>query len=243
MDRRQRHGPLSRFMQQTTNSDERAWAELDQELAQVTDILQEIAGELDEPLNQLVVSQIRRASPHRRAGVVLAFGAGEQDDDPQRMRRISLAAALEMLYIAQRVHHLLLQQQTEAMDKSLMGSIILAGDFCFSRAADLAVRTENPDIVQVFSDALKRLSENNLRTLFDQDTQQMQRDGELLVSGIEAALLLAASVPDPATTAASAQAWAAFLAADAPAQPPADLARVNPQQAARIRGLIRAEQS
>ena len=148
-----------------------------------------------------------------------------------------------MLYIAQRVHHLLLQQQTEAMDKSLMGSIILAGDFCFSRAADLAVRTENPDIVQVFSDALKRLSENNLRTLFDQDTQQMQRDGELLVSGIEAALLLAASAPDPATTAASAQAWAAFLAADTPAQPLADLARVNPQQAARIRGLIRAEQS
>ena len=243
MDRRQRHCPLSRFMQQTMNSDERAWAELDQELAQVTDILQEIARELDEPLNQLVLSQIRRAAPHRRAGVVLAFGAGEQDEDPQRTRRISLAAALEMLYIAQRVHHLLLRQQTESMDKSLMGSIILAGDFCFSRSADLAVRTENPEIVQIFSDALKRLSENNLRNLFDQDTQQMQSDRVLLASGIEAALLLAASAPDPATTAAWAQEWAAFLAAEAPAEPPSDLARFNQQQAARIRGLMRAEQS
>lgn len=58
-----------------------------------------------------------------------------------------------------------LQDTGESMDKMLMGTIILAGDYCFSQSADLAVRTDSPEVVTIFSKALKELSEQQLRSL------------------------------------------------------------------------------
>jgi geranylgeranyl pyrophosphate synthase len=144
-----------------------------------------------------------------------------------------------MLYIAQRVHQLLLDQDTESMDKSLMGSIILAGDFCFSRAADLAVRTENPGIVAVFSTALKRLSEDNLREIFDKNERDAYSDMELLASGIEAALLLAGTAPSAGHSPEDgARRWANnFLSGAANAVSDESLS-LNTHQQQRIRQLL-----
>lgn len=212
---------------------------LETELTSVIAQLEDVAQQLDEPLNQLVLSQVRRAAPHRRAAVVLAFGIGDDDDVLHVSRRVALAAALEMLYIAQRVHQLLLDQDTESMDKSLMGSIILAGDFCFSRAADLAVRTENPGIVAVFSTALKRLSEDNLREIFDKNERDAYSDMELLASGIEAALLLAGTAPSPGHPSEDgARRWANKILSGATNAVSDDSVLLNTHQQQRISQLL-----
>lgn len=220
------------------------------ELHTVSELLKEVAQQLDPPLSQLVLSQIMRAVPHRRAAVVLAFsvagedaagdGLPDEQETQQIARRVYLAAALELLFIAQRIHHLLLNADTDAMNKSLMGSTILAGDYCFSRSADLAVRTDSPNVVKIFSTALKRLSEDSLRTLFDDDAPTTGNDAQLFASGIEASLLLAdpALTPDKAT-ADTAQRWTTVLMNSIPAADLRNTAELNPKQRARVKQLYK----
>lgn len=220
------------------------------ELQTVSELLKEVAQQLDPPLSQLVLSQIMRAVPHRRAAVVLAFsvtgedaagdGLADERETQQITRRVYLAAALELLFIAQRIHHLLLSADTDAMNKSLMGSTILAGDYCFSRSADLAVRTDNPSIVKIFSTALKRLSEENLRTLFDDDAPTTGNDAQLFASGIEASLLLAdPELTADKATAETAQRWTTVLTSSVLAADRTSLAELNPKQRARVEQLYK----
>ena len=68
---------------------------------------------------------------------------------------------LEMLFVAHSIHGLLLTAVREGMDKSVMGSTILAGDYCFSHSAVLATGTESPQVVAIFAQALKTVSEGN----------------------------------------------------------------------------------
>ncbi len=114
------------------------------ELDAVRDLLQQSSDTLGMPLAKLVQEQIERSAPAIRAGVVLAVAVDEDESEQLREQRINLAAALEILYVALNVHKLLLDDHFAAADKSLLGGTILAGDFCFSQAANLAIRTENP---------------------------------------------------------------------------------------------------
>ena len=60
---------------------------------------------------------------------------------------------METLRLALGVHtQLLLAESPAAIDRSLLGSTVLAGDFCFSRAAGLAAKTGSPVIVDLFAD-------------------------------------------------------------------------------------------
>lgn len=153
------------------------------ELVAVEDLLTASLSRIYSPLSILVRSQIALASPHKRAAVILAAAfPGENNDGLDRnelkAKRIYLAAALEMLYIALQVHQLLLNNRIEKMedtiDKSVLGSTILAGDYCFSHAASLAAQTDSPAVVAIFSEVLQSISEYQLRSLFAADSRNAE---------------------------------------------------------------------
>lgn len=139
--------------------------------------LQTTVMALDMPLRGLVQARVNTLWPEMRAAIVLAAGvpAGDNTDADQdqvekceqvRAQRVHLAAALEMLAAAMSIHKLLLGDEAADLDKSVLGGTILAGDYCFSCSAAMAVKTENPEVVKLFSEALKRVSEGNLRDIF-----------------------------------------------------------------------------
>ncbi len=146
------------------------------ELIAVEKLLQEAVVALYAPLTELAQSQIKKAYPYRCAKVVLASGVGAPDSEPLRQQRIYLAAALEMLNIALAIHQLLLVDngrnaangEENPNQRSITGSVILTGDFCFTQSAILAAKTNNVRVVEIFSETLKTVSERILRQLFAQ---------------------------------------------------------------------------
>ena len=179
------------------------------ELAAVEQELQGALTDLYTPLADLAHAQFQRARPLLRAALVLAVGVGQPDAERLRQQRLSLAAAQEMLFIALRIHKLLLVSQPNQPDeqqKTLMGGIILTGDYCFSRSAILAAQTDHVEVVELFSQALKLISEGILRNFFadraaatqsvpSADAMLYDERRDLFVSGVHAAAVLAALPP------------------------------------------------
>lgn len=211
-----------------TESHSAAYAAFEAELHEVDRTLAATADELGGPLGELVRGQVMRARPSVRAALVLAVAMTEQPanvatDPPStpRRARMNLAAALEMLYVALNIHRLLVDavdiaaqantspgvdtSQTdgdEQLDRAFVGSTILAGDYCFSRAAQLAAHTDHPTVVALFAQALQTISESRLRHQFANtreaadgtipQSEPRQNDTvELLESGAQAAAVLA----------------------------------------------------
>lgn len=127
------------------------------------------------------------------AGIVLAAALPASDSAEAQASRIHLAAAMLLLDVALALHKLLLLQQpnTQALDKSLVGGTVLAGDYCFSQAAVAAARTGNPQVVAIFSELLKELSEAHLRHLFEQSGGALDEFPLLFQSGALAGAVLA----------------------------------------------------
>jgi geranylgeranyl pyrophosphate synthase len=159
--------------------------EFETEIHEAQSTLLSAAGDLASPLGDLVRAQIKRSQPPICAAVVLAVAKPQQSaladlqtEDEQRRKRILLAAALEMLHVALHVHRLLVnaalnEQGSEVtLDRSFIGSTILAGDYCFSRAAQMAAQTEHPRVVATFAQALQSVSEGLLREQFQPHAQE-----------------------------------------------------------------------
>jgi hypothetical protein len=172
-------------------ADERLQAELDA----VREELKGAIKALPSPLQEFIGSQVWDTAVLPRAIIALTTGFPPPGTDPAPFRRISLAAALELLHVALTVHELLVlphrQNDRRQLDRSLTGGTILAGDFCFSRAAELAVRTESPQVVSVFAEAVKQMSEARLRRLFRGDDEPFLPDEILLRSAAIAGSILA----------------------------------------------------
>ena len=132
------------------------------ELNLVAAELEEAVSDLPDGLSQFVRSEL--ADEQLLAAVVLASAAPKNDSAESEFRRVALASALELLQIALNIHRLLLKpEQTDPIDSFLLGGTILAGDYCFSRAAVMAARTNHPKVVTVFAELLQELSQANLR--------------------------------------------------------------------------------
>lgn len=161
----------------------------------VAALLEEAFVDLPEGLSQFVRSEM--AGEQILAGVVLASAAPEEDSTEREARRVALAAALELLQVALNIHRLLLRpEQTEPIDNLLLGGTILAGDFCFSRAAVLAARTCHPGVVTEFAELLQALSEANLRRVIaaddgKQESAAAEERAALFESGAAAGVMLA----------------------------------------------------
>ena len=129
------------------------------------------------------------------AAVVAQVAAAlpRNDSPAQRSARIQLATAMVLLDVALSLHKLLLLQNPDAdtLDKSLVGGTVLAGDYCFSQAAVAAARTGNPQVVAIFSELLKELSEAHLRHLFKRSQGALNEFPALFRSGGLAGAVLA----------------------------------------------------
>ena len=154
------------------------------ELTAVEGLLQGAVVALYAPLTELAHSQIKKAYPYRCAKVVLASGVSAPDSDLLRQQRLYLAAALEMLHIALAIHQLLLvgngrndDDDENPNQRSITGSVILTGDFCFTQSAILAAKTNNVRVVEIFSETLKTVSERILRQLFAQRNEYVPAAG------------------------------------------------------------------
>ncbi len=171
-----------------------AVAELQLELDQVQLQLMAAADELYSPLSDLVRSQLKGAAPLVHAAIVLTAGVSDADTDDLREKRILLAAALELLYVALHIHRKLLTHSgfngDHEADKSRLGSIILAGDYCFSRSATLAAQTNSPEVVMIFANALKTVNEGHLRQHFTQEWIDFDENQKLFEAGARAAATL-----------------------------------------------------
>jgi hypothetical protein len=182
------------------------------ELQAVHQELQQALADLYAPLADLARAQMQHIQPLTRAALVLAVGTGDPDHTRLREQRLSLATAQEMLFIALSIHKMLLTSQPNQQDeqqKTIIGGIILTGDYCFSRSAILAAQTDHVPVVEIFSEALKTISEGLLRNFFaDRAALSGQAQTEpialydertdLFVSGVQAAAVLAA-LPEEAT--------------------------------------------
>ena len=72
----------------------------------------------------------------------------------------------------------------------------MAGDYCFSRAAVLAARTNHPRVVTIFAELLQELSQANLRRVIvsespGRDSAGVDERESLFHSGASAGVLLA----------------------------------------------------
>ena len=118
-------------------------------------------------LDYLLSSGGKRLRP---ALVLMATRFGTADYE----KAIALAAAVEMLHTATLVHD-------DVVDNSLMrrgrptlnatwprGATILAGDYLFARAANLAAETENVRIISIFSNTLMIICSGELDQIFNQ---------------------------------------------------------------------------
>jgi octaprenyl-diphosphate synthase len=176
------------------------------EIAEVQSTLLVATTDLTNPLGDLVRAHIKRAQPPICGAVVLAVSTLlAPDDNDLRRKRVVLAAALEMLHIALSVHRLLVNAANreqkaggeEPLDRTFIGSTILAGDYCFSRAAELAAHTDHPQVVATFALALQAVSEGLLREQFDPQgaIDAYDETRQLLESGALAAAQLAGHTP------------------------------------------------
>lgn len=170
---------------------EKSLQELSARVAEVARRLQDSLSGLYPPLSNLAQAHCRDVQPYLRAAIVLSAGDAQARDEQTQERLILVAAALEMLSVALSIHRLLLLPNTDtSLDKALVGSTILTGDYCFSRAAVLAAQTESPVVVDIFSQALKQVSEENLRILFADEINPHGEDEILAEAGVRAAFHL-----------------------------------------------------
>lgn len=159
---------------------------LQEELDAVRSTLKTTANTPHPALSEFIQHELGQLDHLPLARIVLAAAWPAQDSVQQRERRISLASALELLRMALEIHKLLVAHagSQDDLDKSLVGGTVLAGDYCFSRAAALAARTDNPQVVAIFSKLLQEVSEGNLRQLFQKErhfheTEVLYRAGAL----------------------------------------------------------------
>ena len=168
--------------------------ELLREMQLVNDDLLRMANGLGSPLRDLVHSQVNSAQPYWRAAVVLCAGYDKPDNSKLQAARVHLATAVEMLYVALSIHRLLMPYDgallAEDPNKTVLGSTVLAGDYCFSQSAIMAARTGNPEVVAIFAKALQDVSESQLRQIFGLNTLSLQTHTILFQAGASAAAKL-----------------------------------------------------
>jgi octaprenyl-diphosphate synthase len=159
------------------------------ELGQVEQEVRVALDDLRAPFSQLVQSQLRAGYPLLRGAFVLTAGAGAVDSPLLLQQRRYLGAAIEMLRLALAIHTrlLALSEPQAQLERSLLGSTVLAGDFCFSRSAGLAAKTNSPAVVDIFAEALQRVSEGTLRGLFNPTEANFDIERELCLAGVAAA--------------------------------------------------------
>jgi geranylgeranyl pyrophosphate synthase len=141
-----------------------------EDLQRVEDMLR-VLPMIDYPVVEEAIGHLLDSGGKRIRPTLALLTSRLYPADPDKV--ISLAAAVEMLHTATLVHD-------DVIDGSLLrrgsptlnamwtpGATILVGDYLFSRAADLASRTDNVRVMQIFSRTLMTIVTGELSQLFD----------------------------------------------------------------------------
>jgi geranylgeranyl pyrophosphate synthase len=144
-------------------------------LQQVEARLRAVDGSLFAPLSNAFLNLIGSGGKRLRPALaLLAAGAGGSDftagvDD----RVVALAASVEMLHTSTLVHDdvidgALLRRGAPTLNATWSGgATVLAGNYMFGAAAQLAAETQNMTVIHLFSDTLKVIVDGELRQLLD----------------------------------------------------------------------------
>jgi hypothetical protein len=198
---------------------------LQTEMDAALELLHTAGAEMGDPLGGLLRARLTSNQPRVYSAVVLTAGFTDPAEPRAIAPRIPLAAALEMLAVALDTHQDLIKAGTLTGDqgpgmappnRTFIGGAILTGDYCFSRAAQLAARTESPRVVSIFAQTLQEISEGQLRYLFGAEANPFDERRALVTSGARAALeltTLSAAAKAAAITAAS-----SLVLADSPGE-------------------------
>ncbi|RME66083.1 MAG: polyprenyl synthetase family protein [Caldilineae bacterium] len=104
--------------------------------------------------------------------LLVAHMAGMQEHEERYEKLIALAAAVEMLHTATLVHDdvidgALLRRGAPTLNATWSpGATVLAGDHMFARAALFSAETENPRVIDIFSETLQIIVNGELHQLF-----------------------------------------------------------------------------
>ncbi len=131
---------------------------------------------------------------------------------PPTDKAIALAAAVEMLHTATLVHDDLIDDALLRRGNATLNATwspdaaILTGDFLFAWAANLATRTENFGVMDVFSQTIMTICSGEIRQLFQRSWREQTRQeydrriyaktASLFAAATEAAAILA-EAPEP----------------------------------------------
>lgn len=206
-----------------------------EELAAVEEKVAAVTETEHASLGEFIRHEVTARTGSPLAGIILCAALPAADSPEARTARIHLAAAMVLLDVALALHKLLLLQpaDADALDKSLVGGTVLAGDYCFSQAAVAAARTGVPRVVAIFSELLMELSEANLRHLFGEETKTPDESPALFYSGGLAGAVLAGQDEE------GRRRTAAFAETLAPSHPRPELnGSVESHQRSRWRALL-----
>lgn len=173
--------------------------EMGEEVAEARQQLFAALTGLSSPLGELVRSQLEYSISDLRIALLLVAARRPDASGQARQQRILLSSALEMLYLALSIHKLLLtyvqNHDNPIPERAWTGSVILAGDYCFSRSAIMAAQTNLPRVVDIFAQALKTVNEELLRRLLPTAegirAEPFDEEAELISAGLHAATVIA----------------------------------------------------
>jgi geranylgeranyl pyrophosphate synthase len=126
------------------------------------------------PLANAFVDLIGSGGKRLRPALALLAAHGDpnlQENSPAYERVIALAAAVEMLHTATLIHDdvidgALLRRGAPTLNATWnRGATVLAGNYMFARAASFAAETQNPRVIEIFSNTLAAIVDGELRQL------------------------------------------------------------------------------
>jgi geranylgeranyl pyrophosphate synthase len=149
------------------------------DLYDVERIMRETSGQVDPNLKAAIEQLLSSGGKRLRPTLTLLSGAMLGTD---RIRTITLAAAIEMLHTATLVHDDLidgsfLRRGIPTLNANWSaGATVLTGDYVFARAAYLAAETESVELMKIFAEKLMVMVNGEITQLFGTSTGDVRKD-------------------------------------------------------------------
>jgi len=149
------------------------------DLYDVEVLMRDTSGKVDPNLKAAINQLLSSGGKRLRPSLTLLSGAML---GAERIRTITLAAAIEMLHTATLVHDDLidgsfLRRGIPTLNANWSaGATVLTGDFVFARAAHLAAETGSVELMKLFAEKLMVMVNGEITQLFGTSTGDIRKD-------------------------------------------------------------------
>ncbi len=154
--------------------------------------------EVEYPLLSALLRHVITPGGKRLRPALVLLAAKFHDYDLERL--IPVALAIELLHTATLVHDDLIDNASTRRGAATLNTVIsgkatiLVGDYLFARAAGFATGGQSVRVMEIFSDALMKICDGELRNIFGSgDMEQTRRDYYRKIESKTAALFVAAT--------------------------------------------------